>query len=73
MKMTIRLGMQMVTAIDDPTESIFFLSRVLSSEVCHSLIKLILRADRMKSKERTILKTTYAQIFFEILGQVYHE
>lgn len=45
-KMTIRLGMQTVTAIDDGGISLscnsqFFVSRVLSLEVYHSLVKLI--------------------------------
>jgi len=72
--------MQTVTAIDDGGISLssnrdFFVSRVLSLEVSHSLIKLILKAKRMKSKERTKLETTYAhaaQIFCEMLGQVCH-
>ena len=51
----------------------FFVSRVLSVEVCHYLIKLILQAECMKSKERTKPETTYAhaaQLFCEMLGQV---
>src|SRR5271170_61168 len=52
-KMTIRLGMQTVTVIDDGGISLssnrdFFVSHVLSLEVSHSLIKLILKAKRMK-------------------------
>jgi hypothetical protein len=78
--MTIRLGMQTVTAIDDGGISLssnrdFFVSYVLSLEVPHPLIELILKAKRMKSKERTKLETTYAhaaQIFCEMLGQVCH-